>query len=881
MNCLKILDKKKIKKLNLFLTEIGDYQQFGYSYIIHSMKDTLLSQKSFNYDILKPFIECLNIVYPIPQLDELVPTLSPIPYSTAFISDEDTDDESDEEESVEEESEETEETEEEESDEEESDEEESDEEESDEEESDEEEESEKEKSEEEEESEEDESQEQRGITIIKNEITGKKGLENIMIYNSTPRSYEYKESTLRDYGRIFQQDKIGLYSNKIKNICDCIYNPQTNQVGEGIILIYSQYLDSGLIPVALALEEMGIKRYKNPGLLINAPKSVDSLTFQTKEKQKGKFKEATYIMITGNKLLSPDNNKDINVATSSTNKEGTIIKVVLISRAGSEGIDLKNIRQVHILDPWYNMSRNDQIIGRGIRNYSHIQLPFIKRNVQVFLYATILKNKQDEAADLYTYRMAESKAIKIGRVSRVLKENSVDCIINHEQNNYTQDKIKEILKKPIEQILSTGQIISDYYVGITSNSPLCDYMEDCNVHCHRPNPVVFDKSTYNTYNNYFILSNSEKLIQKIKLLFQEKFFYSKKSLLQKLNHPKPYPLIQIYSALTYLIEDSTEFLKDMFDRSGRLINIGDYYLFQPLELTDLHISILDRSIPIPFKHSKINIPLNEEYKEIFEKKINIVLSKQQEEENKIYISIKEKYEMVILYSTTEKVLKRDENWEKHCGFIIQLIHEEQKIPLPTLYSFAVYHFIESLLNQEKLDLYNYIYSLTEYDELQTIIRDYIDSQILLFKKKNGLILFNGKELLYYILQKQQWVEADEIDIIEMNAQLEAFLLANDSFAEYVGYLAYDKTNQYLIFKVKNMAKKRNTGARCDEANKKNTIKLLNTILDTEKYTKENTKQFNNMDLCIEQEFSLRYFNSIKKNGSIWFLTPEYVKLYNL
>jgi len=417
-------------------------------------------------------------------------------------------------------------------------------------------------------------------------------------------------------------------------------------------------------------------------------------------------------------------------------------------------------------------------------------------------------------------------------------------------------------------------------------------MEDCNVHCHYPNPVVFDKSTNNTYNNYFILSNSEKLIQKIKLLFKEKFFYSKKTLLQKLNYPKPYPLIQIYSALTYLIEDSTEFLKDMFDRSGRLINIGDYYLFQPLELTDSHISVLERSVPIPFKHQKINISLNEEYKQIFEKKTDIIsLLKGQAlaetevvaevEGNKIYETIQEKYETIISFSTTEEVLKRDESWEKHCGFIIKLIHEDIQIPLPILYSFSVHHLIEGLLYKEKLDLYNYIYSLTEYNELQTIIRDYIDSNIILFQKKNGLLLFNGKDLLYYILQNKEWIEADEIDKIEINKKLETSILINNSFADFVGYLAYDKSNQYLIFKVKNMTKKRNTGARCDEANKKNTIKLLNTILEIEKYTKENTKIFNNMDLCIEQELTLRYFNFIKKNSSIWFLIPEYVKLYNL
>ena len=58
--------------------------------------------------------------------------------------------------------------------------------------------------------------------------------------------------------QIFKPDQIGNYSSKIKHICDCIYSNGT--LSEGIILIYSQYIDAGLIPMALALEEIGFKR---------------------------------------------------------------------------------------------------------------------------------------------------------------------------------------------------------------------------------------------------------------------------------------------------------------------------------------------------------------------------------------------------------------------------------------------------------------------------------------------------------------------------------------------------------------------------------------------------------------------------------------------
>ena len=48
------------------------------------------------------------------------------------------------------------------------------------------------------------------------------------------------------------------------------------------------------------------------------------------------------------------------------------------------------MRQGHILDPWYNMNRLDQIIGRGVRNLSHCLLPYHSRNVELYLYGTEL-----------------------------------------------------------------------------------------------------------------------------------------------------------------------------------------------------------------------------------------------------------------------------------------------------------------------------------------------------------------------------------------------------------------------------------------------------------------------------------------------------------
>ena len=72
--------------------------------------------------------------------------------------------------------------------------------------------------------------------------------------------------------------------------------------------------------------------------------------------------------------------------------------------------------------------RTSQTVGRAIRNLSHCDLPYKERNAQIFLYATELEDNEFEAIDLYMYRTAEVKGIKIGKISRLLKINAIDCL---------------------------------------------------------------------------------------------------------------------------------------------------------------------------------------------------------------------------------------------------------------------------------------------------------------------------------------------------------------------------------------------------------------------------------------------------------------------
>ena len=755
----------------------------------------------------------------------------------------------------------------------------------------------------------------KGPTIDPHQLTGKIGLERMMNYvdeKSPPvkGDFEYKKSTLDNYGKIFSREQIGNYSSKIKSILDNIENEETGKVSDGVILIYSQYIDSGLIPMALALEEMGFTRYGQgvKPLFKNKPSEVVDVTTMKPPADKKKFMPARYAMITGETRLSPNNDFEVKGLTGEDNKDGHKIKVVLISKAGSEGIDLKFIRQVHILEPWYNMNRIEQIIGRAVRNFSHKDLPFEKRNVEIFMYGTILGDNKEEAADLYVYRVAEYKAIQIGKVTRVLKETAVDCIINHDQTNFTQDNFSNQLKAPITQILSNGKELNNFKIGDAPFSPACDYMAECNYDCRPDKDIDIKDLNKDTYNENFIVVNSEKILQRIRMLMKESYFYKKDVLIRSIRTPKEYPYVQIYSALTQLIEDENEFIADKYGRNGRLVNIGDYYLFQPVELRDKNASIFDRSTPIDYKHEMINFEIKQNIvKPVIDKRnINKFIVEEEEvsfpEGNRLINEMKVNFDISREFAKQPKVARGDDNWYKHCGIVMKKMTKEYPDSKEYIISYLVAHMMELLLFEEKLDVMNYLYSLETITKntFEWFAKEYFEQNIIKTKNFTAFIMYKLNKRMIMILNKSnKWVEAEPEDQREIASSKETkdFLtLKPEDYNRIIGFIGYEKSNRYLVFKTKDMLSKRDTGARCDESGKVKTLQKINEILGENKYTNENTKAEKDSDgnvireavghveLCVLQEFLLRYFNTIKREDKKWFISPEMAiwhKLYTV
>lgn len=101
-------------------------------------------------------------------------------------------------------------------------------------------------------------------------------------------------------------------------------------------------------------------------------------------------------------------------------------KILILTKAGSEGLDFKETSYIIVLDPVWNMATLDQIIGRGVRYKSHYNLPKEQQVVKVFLM--ILKTPRGSSipsGDELLYNIL-SKKLKIkNEVEKTLKEISI------------------------------------------------------------------------------------------------------------------------------------------------------------------------------------------------------------------------------------------------------------------------------------------------------------------------------------------------------------------------------------------------------------------------------------------------------------------------
>jgi hypothetical protein len=110
----------------------------------------------------------------------------------------------------------------------------------------------------------------------------------------------------------------------------------------------------------------------------------------------------------------------------SDNKYGKHCKIIMISPAGAEGINLNNVRQVHIMEPYWNEVRIEQVIGRALRFCQHKDLPQDERKVDVFRYKVVRKSGK-ETTDEKMEDISRKKNNLLLSFIEAVKEAAVDC----------------------------------------------------------------------------------------------------------------------------------------------------------------------------------------------------------------------------------------------------------------------------------------------------------------------------------------------------------------------------------------------------------------------------------------------------------------------
>lgn len=221
-------------------------------------------------------------------------------------------------------------------------------------------------------------------------------------------TYYVKSRMLGNYCNLpHAEGNINLESPKIAKLISNI------EKSKGPVIVYSQFVENGgLGSIEKYLLKIGWSKFNKTGA------------------------DLTFASITG-KVSQDQQNNIIKIFNNFNNSNGSLIKILLVSKTGAEGLSLRNIRQVHILEPYWDDSRIQQLKARGIRLMSHSELPVEERTVQPYIYISIANKKifdltpKSAQEELTTDQIFYNRAIKNEKINNsfreILQSISIEC----------------------------------------------------------------------------------------------------------------------------------------------------------------------------------------------------------------------------------------------------------------------------------------------------------------------------------------------------------------------------------------------------------------------------------------------------------------------
>lgn len=664
--------------------------------------------------------------------------------------------------------------------------------------------------------------------IDKSKCLGDKGYKNNFIEDDNNRiSYIDKKNQFLMY------DNIEKYAPKIKKILDYIIN------SEGIVFIYSRYYNSGVVPILIALEHIGMSKYNTQNMCKNI--NIDNKI------------NGNYIVISGNKTLSPNNDKEISVIRSKQNKNGELIKVVIGTKVASEGIDFKNIREIHLMEPWYNLNRVEQIIGRGVRYCSHIDLPIEKRNTTIMFHSITMKNPDIESYDLKTHRMAQYKQIAIDQVENILINNSIDCHFNKLDNQSNIIKINSMQT-------SQKTVIMEY-----------NHKNKFNVHCNAEEDI--NNIDTSTFNKNFIINDIDLYKDYIQIIFtNEKILYASYQKLFDLmkKYYKSFDEEIFIYTLDHLV--SNKILLNVNKKNYYIIYKSNYYILQNFTDKDIH-KTLDEVKKHP--HPQYYIPIGK--KKIIEKKTMSV------NKNIDIVSIIDRLkiqfkQMIITYFydwvihnknydiNIIKTFHRNEGIKKFLLEVYNINTEENDEYFEDRKRYIL-DVKEILLSFEDVIIDSIIDRLT-YDQFIELIRFSLkNNKYINILRRTNIFVFDNDEIKYFYNKQDDTfykIENNEIKKSNVNEVENKYKEQYDIIGSYIIKNIIDNVSGFIndgIFKVK---EKNKTGYVCSTTSYM-TLKMLKEKINEiqPNFISMTSNLKNKTNLCYLYELILRKYQSDK------------------
>lgn len=647
--------------------------------------------------------------------------------------------------------------------------------------------------------------------------------------------------------------------------------------GASTAFIYSNLVKAGGMELfAETLIQNGYLEYHENS--INYDITDDTIDYKTgltfyefKKKNLTNFKPATFIIITGGVSESGEDIPEIkqkiieNVFNSIDNIDGKYIKFILGSKVMNEGVTLKNTKEVHILDVFYNIPKTEQVIGRAIRMCVH-QNSITEKNrfpkVYIYRYVVAISNKNplELSTDEILYQKAELKYLTVKEIERALKEIAFDCPLLLHANMFPEEleKYKDCVSPTLENIKAGKQICP----------ALCDFRK-CSLKCDstKLNEKYWDNKTYykkldkseldyNTFNDELAIYEITLIKNRIKDLYRFKHVYLYDEILKEIKNSflqhqeslfEDYFLDQALQDMMPTTDNEFNNFKDTiydkYNRPGYIIQRDKYYIFQPFNENEDVTMYYREHINFPKTNQvSLNNYITQKYGDI-------------KEDTNIKETISKKHSIYDFESTLEYYDNREEN------FIVGIIDNNL-----------------NNLSSNNIDLFKI---------RPPLLKD-VDK-----KRGTGISTFNGavcytskdnKYLMELVTQLNDMVININLQIIKDHIKNIIKKISDDELDKIIKIISTDISNKHLISDITKYLKKIKTITNNEVEKSAEIIKLIliqDEISRIKKLTRENKcNEIKNMLLYLE-----KYSKSEYKNKKTYIRIPsnhsELVFPYNL